>query len=279
MPICIVCDTQVDAQGSVNGALLRCPACDFVFAQVQPSADEHLSLYQRDYFFGDEYVDYMRSKPALQANFRRWIDLLSRFSDGGRLYEIGSAYGFFLEMAQARWQVEGIDIAREGCVYARDKLHLNVQCGDFLEVALEGDAYDLFCMWDTIEHLREPHRYVAKVARYLRPGGHLALTTGDVGSWSARLQGRRWRLIHPPTHLHYFSVPTLTRLLDRHGLDVVHVSHPGFYRSVESMSHWFFSLFGRRGKGLYRGLQDRAWMQAAVYLNLFDIIFVVARKR
>ena len=61
-------------------------------------------------------------------------------------------------------------------------------------------------MWDTIEHLKRPDLFVQKAAADLRPGGLIALTTGDIGSLNARLRGARWRMIHPPTHLHYFSV-------------------------------------------------------------------------
>ena len=61
----------------------------------------------------------------------------------------------------------------------------------------------------------------------------LALTTGDIGSVNARLRGHKWRMIHPPTHLHYFSAETMKALLDRHGfrqssISVIPVSRENF---------------------------------------------------
>jgi SAM-dependent methyltransferase len=279
MPACIVCEAEVPGDDQLYESLLRCPDCGFVFADISVSDDEHHGRYQRDYFFGCEYADYLKSKDALQKNFRRRIETLAWFSYGGRLYEIGTAYGFFLELAQVRWRVEGIDIAEEACSYAREQLGLDVRCGEFLETPLETDGYDVFCMWDTIEHLREPDRYLEKIARHLRSGGYLALTTGDIGSWSAWLQGKRWRLIHPPTHLYYFSVQTMTRFLDCYGFNVVHLSHPGFYRSLEAMARWFLTPFGRCGEDVYDRVRNAVWTQKAIYVNLFDIMFVIARKR
>ena len=65
--------------------------------------------------------------------------------------------------------------------------------------------------------------YGEKAYEVLKPGGRLFLTTGDIGSWVARIQGPRWRLIHPPTHLHYFSKATITRLLTGLGFSVQEV--------------------------------------------------------
>ncbi len=279
MSSCLVCQIDVPPDSRLYSSLRRCPSCGFVLAEVELSDVDMRQIYQVPYFAGDEYADYLKDKHVLQKNFAWRIETLSRFSSGGRLYEIGAAYGFFLELAQVRWRVEGIDIAEEACSYAREQLGLDVRCGDFLETALETDGYDVFCMWDTIEHLREPDRYLEKIASHLRSGGYLALTTGDIGSWNARLQGKGWRLIHPPTHLYYFSVQTMTRFLDRYGFDVVHLSHPGFYRSLDAMARWLLTQLGRWGEDIYKSIRNAGWMRKAIYVNLFDIMFVIARKR
>jgi hypothetical protein len=73
-------------------------------------------------------------------------------------------------------------------------------------------------------------------SRDLEPGGLLALTTGDIGSLNARLRGSNWRMIHPPTHLHYFSVQSITSLLKRHGIDTVHVIPSPIDQN--SCAHW-----------------------------------------
>ncbi len=279
MAVCLVCGAAVNGVRPSPRGLLRCPQCGFVFADMP--ADEPItltSLYQDEYFKGGEYDDYLRDRPQLQANFADRIATLRRYSNGGKLFEIGAAYGFFLELAQAYWQPAGIDVAEPAARYARENLGLPVACGEFLQYPLDPASYDLFCMWDTIEHLARPDRYIERIAHHLRPGGVLALTTGDIGSLTARAQGERWRLIHPPTHLWYFSAQTLGQLLRRYGLEVVHLSHPGNYRSLSALARWGLTPFGAVGQSAYTRLARSGWATRGVNLNLFDIMFVIAQR-
>ena len=148
-----------------------------------------------------------------------------------RLFEIGSAYGFFLEVARQHFRsVEGIDISTAAAAYAKEQLGVQVAAGEFLAHRIAGPV-DVVCLWDTIEHLRDPHLYIEKAAAYLRRGGALAVTTGDIGSLMARWRGERWRQIHPPTHLHYFSKLTLAQLLERYGFTIAYAGYDGMYRA------------------------------------------------
>jgi 2-polyprenyl-3-methyl-5-hydroxy-6-metoxy-1,4-benzoquinol methylase len=158
--------------------------------------------------------------------------------------------------------------------YARDRLGVNAVCADFLEMEDEPGAYDVVCLWDTIEHLTHPVRVVKKAARWLKPGGVMAITTGDVGSGVARLRGARWRQIHPPTHVFYFSRDTLAKTAKAADLEVVEAPHVGYSRNYQSMVH---GVFGDTGV-VPRTLTLGGKVDFPVYLNLFDIVMLVARK-
>ena len=167
-----------------------------------------------------------------------------------------------------------IDISEAAVDYAREKLGANAIAGDYLATDL-GRKFDLICMWDTVEHLRYPHRFIAKVAEELRPGGMLALTTGDIGTINARIRGHRWRMIHPPTHLHFFSLDTMRRLLERYGFHLIYASHPGNSRKLRSI---FYYVCGKKA-GMATALAKCKLMDLSVTLNLFDIMHVVAERR
>jgi hypothetical protein len=133
-------------------------------------------------------------------------------------------------------------------------------------------------MWDTIEHLKRPDLFVEKASADLAPGGLLAITTGDIGSWNARLRGAKWRMIHPPTHLHYFSVDTISRLLRRHGFEIAHVSHPGNARNLRSILYYLLS-WGKAESPVHKALMRWRAFDLRITVNFFDIMFVVARRR
>jgi len=238
-------------------------------------------LYGPDYFAGQEYMDYVAERPLITRHFQARLNRLLRYvADPGskRLFEIGSAYGFFLEVARQHFRsVEGIDISTAAAAYAKEQLGVQVAAGEFLAHQMSGPV-DVVCLWDTIEHLRDPHLYVEKAAAYLRRGGAIAVTTGDIGSLMARWRGARWRQIHPPTHLHYFSKLTLAQLLERHGFTIAYAGYDGMYRSVDTMAYILLNI-KRSRPGIYRALKRSRVLDWNLYLNLYDIVYMIATKK
>ena len=259
--------------------IVRCDACGHIWLPLAET-DETLHRAYEQFFTDGAYLDYVADRRAAARNFARFIGVLRRFQPNGRLFEVGSAYGFFLDLARSHWQVEGIDISPAATAYARSELGLDVACGEFLEHPVEVAAYDAIVMWDTIEHLRAPRAYLQKIATMLKPGGILALTTGDVGRLMPRLRGPRWRLYDPPFHLQYFTRGTLARLLRHFAFDVVQVQSTGYFRSVGFMLHRLL-MYGKPPgwRRLYRAAEWTGLTDRIIYLNVFDIMMVVARKQ
>ena len=255
-------------------SIVACPDCGLLFYDGPPPPPD---LYSAAYFAGGEYRDYEEDKAVLQRNFRRRIARLRRWAPEGRLLEIGCAHGYFLEVARAYWTVRGVDISADAVARAR-AAGLDAVEGEFLEMPEEPGRYDLVCLWDTIEHLERPIETLEKAARWLAPGGTLALTTGDAGSLLARLQGEKWRQIHPPTHLFYFTRPTLARAFAKAGLETVEIRTIGHSRSYRSMLFGLLELGRPNPSRAYRLLTAGGRLDFPVSLNLFDIVFAAARK-
>jgi cyclopropane fatty-acyl-phospholipid synthase-like methyltransferase len=277
---CIVCEST-GAEPHYPG-IVRCTDCGYVYANLDLTQAQFEALYSDGYFAGEEYSDYAADKAVHQRNFISRLDTLARFVDPmshRRLLEVGCAYGFFLELASQRFDESvGIDVTAAGVGHARDTLGLNAVRRDLLDWDFGNAPVDVVCMWDTIEHLQAPDRYLERIASNMTTGGLLALTTGDIDSKVARWRGEKWRLIHPPTHAHYFSQSSLTRLLDRYGFDVVHAEHCGFYRSVGNVAHNLLVLRWRVPAvyALLNRLGISKWM---FYSNMFDIVYLIARRR
>lgn len=277
---CLVCEGALGPHPRLPG-LRECSGCGFITADVALSEDELRTLYGADYFHGDEYADYVAEGPELRENFRRRIETLLQYQpeqERRRLFEIGAAYGFFLDEVRSSYeQVAGIDISEAAAEYARSQLGVDVVAADYLALQLP-EQVDTLCMWDTIEHLSRPRDFIEKAARDVRAGGLLALTTGDIDSLNARMRGRRWRMIHPPTHLHYFSRRTLVRLLDSAGFDVVHVETAGNTRSIRGIIYAILVLRGGR-QGLFNKVKTLPGLGQSITLDLRDIVYIIARRR
>jgi len=275
---CLVCGGNF-RQSKISG-LLTCQGCKFTTADLTISEEQLRQLYTANYFAGEEYRDYVADRPVLERQFRLRLRRFLKFvpeADKKSLFEIGCAHGFFLALAQKKFHfAEGIDISSDATKYARQVLGLNAISAEFLTHEFIRPP-DVVCMWDTIEHLPRPDLYIEKIADTLPRGGFLALTTADLDSWVARTRGSKWRQIHPPTHLHYFSRKTLSRLLDRNRLDIKCMRSEGMYRRVETMAYIVLCLKHNR-PDLYARLRKTRLLNWSLFLNLGDIVFVVAEK-
>lgn len=280
MSECIVCGKTKHRH--LYSGVVQCLNCGHVFSNMELTDNELREIYQKDYFFGDEYSDYIADKQTIQKNLRKRLEVLMKFADvthHRHVLEIGCAYGFFLELAKDHFDIAvGLDISEDGVRYARDVLGVTAYQADLLQYDFSDQMFDVVCMWDTIEHIRDPHRYIEKISSIVPSGGLFALTTGDIDSLMARLQRNRWRLIHPPTHIHYFSKRTLTRLLRKHAFEPIYNHYCGFFRSIDNVAYNLFVLRQKR-PALYELIRRTGLGRFDFYLNLYDIMFVIARKQ
>lgn len=276
--VCIICHDQEKRFSYLWPGLKQCSYCGYCMTDIDIQSLNMREIYGDSYFCGDEYADYMRDRPMFTKQFRRCLQEVKRFQPGGELVEIGCAYGFFLSVAQQDYRVHGFDIAEGPVAYARVALGVDAHCADFLEALLEPASVDVVVMWDTIEHLPRPDLTIGKVGQVLRPGGFLFLTTGDIGSNLARLRREKWRLFHPPTHLHYFSRVTIARLLETAGLQVVKTTYVGVRRSVRQVAYSLLVLGKRRPSRFYSIIADSRIGDLSFVLNTYDIMLVVGQK-
>jgi SAM-dependent methyltransferase len=279
---CIACDA--DAWTALYRGLIRCSQCGFVRAADLPAAEDLARLYGAGYFRGEEYADYLGDEPAHVENFRaRFARITALAGSIESMFEIGCAYGLWLRTAAERGvRTAGIDISPEAVQHAAETLELNATLGSFEHARIEPGEFQAYCMWDTLEHLPHPETYVARVSHLLPPGGWLFLTTGDIGSPLARRQEDRWRMIHPPTHLQYFSRDTLKRFLARHKLGVTHIESTSMCRSAHGALEGL-KLFGtgplRTVAGVVSRLLPRPIATRLRFsVDLGDIMLVCARK-
>jgi SAM-dependent methyltransferase len=275
---CLVCSGGMTPAG-IPG-LARCTSCGFVTADLDLGDEELAALYGERYFCGEEYADYIHDRSSIEKSFSRRLRALMPLvvqPDAKHLFEIGSAYGFFLNLVKPLFgSVSGIDISSAAVEFARSEFGLRVLCGDVLSSELEEDV-DVACMWDTIEHLRRPDLYLAWLSKRMRPGSLIAITTGDIESRVARWRGAKWRQIHPPTHLHYFSRKTLGAMLAKYGFQVRIATYDGMYRSLEMMSYIVLSK-RHNLPGIHGTLKRLGVLDLEIYLNLRDIVLMIAEK-
>jgi len=291
---CNACQAPVDPERDLAWVkdgfeILRCRSCGLLFRADLPSPEELPTLYDGAYFRSEEhseggqgYADYVAEEELHRLNARRRLSLLEGSLRPGRLLDVGCAAGFFLDEARQRgWSVTGVEVSAEMASWASEQVGIDdVIRGLFTAHEWPEAAFDCVTMWDYIEHTIDPVFELRLAQRILRPGGFLALSTGDAGSLAARASGRRWHLLTPRHHNYFFTRGSLSLALERAGFTVLAVRHLGARYSMRYLVHKLRTFSDLRAlRRLERGLSASRLGSAAVPLNLRDIVMVVARGK
>lgn len=257
--------------------LVRCAGCGLVWVSNPPSSEELQGLYNEAYWEDpatEGYSGYARLEREKRMHFASLINILERFRPPDKsVLEIGCAYGYFLDEAKKRgWRVRGLEFSPYAAAFARDRLGLDVSVGGIEQITEAAESVGVVVMWDVIEHLPDPTAAVRTAWRILKPQGLLALSTGDVGSLSARIHGRCWSLMTPPWHLFYFTRRSLRLLMRRSGFSVIWMGGDGVVAADPAsprprLPPWLSSLLLR--PSVTRAFRSLGWG---------SVVFLCARK-
>jgi SAM-dependent methyltransferase len=253
-----------DRFGVALGDFVRCSSCGHLQLEAMPEVASLIEDAESDTYEAEE--------EGQRATARAELARLERHAPGrGRLLDYGCWVGFLVsEAARRGWQVTGVEPSRWAADRARSR---------GVEVIDEPEGpFAAITLGDVIEHLPDPGATLDSLAALLEPGGVVWIATPDAGSRLARALGPRWWSVIP-THLHLFTRHSLTRLLDRHGFEVLEM---GTSPKTFSVAYYLERLGGYwppLARALVRvaraaGVADRQWTP-----DFRDRVAVVARRR
>ena len=262
--------------------LYECLNCDILF--VHPMPADLSAIYTEEYFRNVDkkdshgYTDYDKDKEPMRAAFINSLKKIERATPGRKIFDIGAATGYFLDLARQRsWTTYGSEISQYGAAEARARGHEMIY-GDVSKMD-ELPQVDAVTMWDVLEHVANPADFCKTVNRMLPKGGIFLINTPDCKSLWARLLGSRWQLIVPPEHVHYYAPKNMRMLLEASGFEVVEISRMG---KKFSIPYIFKMLWSWQRLILWDWLarltDNRVLRRVRVPINLRDNMFVFARK-
>lgn len=196
--------------------LVRCRRCGFQYVNPRLRGDLILTSYME----GEDpaYVSQLEARERTFAASLREIERLS--GSTGRLLDIGTAAGAFVKAAADRgWDAEGCEPNRWLAAWGARHYGLRIRQGSVFDQRYEPDTFDVVTLWDVIEHTTNPREMLDHCRTLLKPGGVLIVNYPDIGSWIARLLGRRW-LFLTSVHLYYFTRATMRQMLEDRGFRV-----------------------------------------------------------
>lgn len=219
-----------------------CTHCHCVFQTPTPAPATIAGFYPSTYnIYQDEQRASLESSPYKRAllrirhgysHLRRtpfdtmlarvaaslvWLDV-PHYVPGGRLLDVGCGNGRFLgHMKALGWQAEGVEFSSDG-VAACSRAGLDVHHGDLASADFADERFDAITARHVIEHVPDPHAFVAELARILKPGGTLVIETPNADALGRGWFGPHWFANEVPRHLFLFTPAALDTLGTRYGL-------------------------------------------------------------
>ena len=214
--------------------LLRCGACGLLFNGAFPPDESKAAAFSEHYYHGVQSEAFRRtgkdylSDPSVPV-FRRWLE---RLGPPGALLDVGCGLGTFLAVARdAGWTVSGLDVSPFAAKTVKETLGIDVVAGSLADVPLPDASFDAVTMWDSIEHVDEPRRYLERARALLKPGGVLLVATDnfdclgcDVARFAYAATGGAvrygMRKFYIPYNATYFTEARFRALLAECGFEV-----------------------------------------------------------
>lgn len=208
-------------------ALMQCPTCRHAFLACDLSPSQLTELYTN--YYPRKTFEVSQYKPHIeQSGISVWLNGLNSSAyrwvpKDVRVLDVGCGFGESLGYHTARGcDVYGVE-ADENIRRVVDKFGYKVHVGLFDDKVYESDFFDYITMDQVIEHVTDPLSTLRGVARILKPGGTVILSTPNASGWGANIFGQRWINWHTPYHVQFFSKHSMRLAAEQAGMVVAEV--------------------------------------------------------
>lgn len=208
---------------------ITCRSCGFVHIDPMPG-DATLTHFYENYYGSGHYSQKGKRK-ILRA--RKRLRKLRRYVSGGRFLDVGCNLGFAVEAARLEgFHATGIEIDTSAIARAQELFPANHFSATTIADYAPDSAFDLIYCAEVIEHVPDTVDFAAHLARLLKPGGYLFMTTPDAGHWRCPDSFITWPEVKPPEHVCWHTKRSLHHLLTAQGF-----APPRFFFKLKPSLH------------------------------------------
>ena len=202
------------------------------------------------------------------------MQIVNAIASDARVLDLGCSQGLLARpLLEKSVRVTGVDVRPPG--------NLATELSEYFQRDLEepcelpvGRVFDYVVVADVIEHVKNRTQLIRSARRYLKEGGRLIISTGNIALWFYRLSLLAGRFEYGPrgildrTHVHLYTRDTFRREVERAGFHVLDekVTSLPFEVVFESTGR---SVWVQRLTGFYHWMA-RVWPEMFAYQFILE---------
>ena len=203
-----------------------------------------------NYYSSDDYISHNDKVSGIFDSIYRFVrtyqlnkkkKLIGRYFNktNGKILDIGCGTGDFLQhMKENHWNINGVDTSNKARKIVKKKLNIKVM--DPQDWINNNEKYDVITCWHSLEHVHEPWVYLDKIKKSLTLDGFLIVALPNYQSTDAKIYKEFWAAYDTPRHLYHFTIKSMNKTINPHGLNIESIyrmNFDPFYVSMLSAKH------------------------------------------
>lgn len=200
-----------------------CNSCGLIFCNPYPSNAQLMHYYNSE-MKAFENRFFRESFEKRVSLFMPRVEIIKKYADGGKLLDIGSAIGVFVESLSRvgfGYEITCCDLSREACEELKVRYPDVDVINDDIQNLSDSESFDVITLWDTIEHIVDLNSLIVKIKRLLSKNGIFVFSTPNTNSFEWRIAGNKHVQILPPGHVNLLNLKSIRALLEKHSIEIV----------------------------------------------------------
>ena len=203
----------------------QCSVCGFKLTNPRPILED---LPQ--YYDSTEYISHSNADKGLINKIYQIVrahalkgksKLIRKYIKAGQILDIGCGTGEFLNtMQQSNFMVTGIEPNQDARKQAKQNFGLAVY--DETDInGLPKKHFKVITLWHVLEHVYYLNKRISQIRELITEDGILIVALPNPSSWDAKHYGKFWAAYDCPRHLYHFDQPSVKKIFNNHGFEVV----------------------------------------------------------
>lgn len=240
-----------DGSQVIDCNVWRCIDCDIAFLELDVDQRQLLDYYKEGHFRNSYLPDIKDAESKEAKKFfslkqplqeKRFNILKDIFSKDKEVLDVGCATAGFLHILKDRVRrVKGIELYRPHVEFAKKYLGLDVEVKNIEDI--EGEKFDVICLFHVLEHVPTPVDFLAEIYNRLKDNGFLIIEVPNVEDPLISIYDvspyKDFYFMKP--HLFYYGEKSINFLLRRVGFDSTEFRS---YQHYGLMNHLCWTLTG-----------------------------------